>query len=220
MKILIVAATLPELKPIQRKLEEQKPMHDIFSLVTDVGMIATTFQLTKVLKEEQFDLAINVGIAGAFDRKLDLGEVVEVVQDQFSEEIVEDGIELKSYDEIGLRGKDERPFTNGVLNRSFVFLQSVFRDSTLPFKEVRSITVNTVHGNDFSIKRIRDRLNPQVESMEGAAFFYVCNQMEVPTLQIRAISNYVEKRNRETWEIELALNNLANAISAILMKLS
>ena len=219
MKILLVAATLLELKPIQRKLEEQKPMHDIYTLVTDVGMIATTFQLTKVLKEEKFDLAINVGIAGAFDRKLVLGEVVEVVQDQFSEEVVEDGIELKSYEEVGLRGEDERPFTNGVLNRSFLFLQSAFVNSSQPLKEVSSITVNTVHGNEFSIKRIQERLNPQIESMEGAAFFYVCNQMEVPSLQLRAISNYVEKRNRDAWEIELALNNLAIEILAIFKKL-
>jgi len=219
MKILLVAATLLELKPIQRKLEEQKPMHDIYTLVTDVGMIATTFQLTKVLKEEKFDLAINVGIAGAFDRKLVLGEVVEVVQDQFSEEVVEDGIELKSYEEVGLRGKNQRPFTNGVLNRSFLFLQSAFVNSSQPLKEVSSITVNTVHGNEFSIKRIQERLNPQIESMEGAAFFYVCNQMEVPSLQLRAISNYVEKRNRDAWEIELALNNLAIEILAIFKKL-
>jgi len=219
MKILLVAATSLELKPIQRKLEEQKPMHDIYTLVTDVGMIATTFQLTKVLKEEKFDLAINVGIAGAFDRKLALGEVVEVVQDQFSEEVVEDGIELKSYEEVGLRGEDERPFTNGVLNRSFLFLQSAFVNSSQALKEVSSITVNTVHGNEFSIKRIQERLNPQIESMEGAAFFYVCNQMEVPSLQLRAISNYVEKRNRDAWEIELALNNLAIEILAIFKKL-
>ncbi len=219
MKILIVAATVEELEPIQLKLAEQKPLHDIFKLVTDVGMIATTFQLTKVLKEEQFDLAINVGIAGSFDRSIALGEVVEVVQDQFSEEMVEDGIELKSYEDVGLRGKNERPFINGVLNRSFIFLQSVFVESAHSFKEVRSITVNTVHGNDFSIKRIKERLNPQIETMEGAAFFYVCNQMEIPTIQIRAISNYVEKRNRDAWEIELALNNLAEATNRIISKL-
>ena len=127
MKILIVAATVEELEPIQLKLAEQKPLHDIFKLVTDVGMIATTFQLTKVLKEEQFDLAINVGIAGSFDRSIALGEVVEVVQDQFSEEMVEDGIELKSYEDVGLRGKNERPFINGVLHLSLIHISEPTR---------------------------------------------------------------------------------------------
>ena len=72
-----------------------------------------------------------LGIAGAFDRKIALGEVVEVVQDQFSEEVIEDGIELRSYDEIGLRNKDEVPFTNGVFKHTrFNFYYPHFRIRT------------------------------------------------------------------------------------------
>jgi futalosine hydrolase len=44
--------------------------------------------------------------------------------------------------------------------------------------------------------------------MEGAAFFYACRQMNVHGMQIRAVSNYVEKRNREAWNIGLAIKNL------------
>ncbi|WP_431199504.1 hypothetical protein ACRQ5D_10000 [Mucilaginibacter sp. P25] len=32
--------------------------------------------------------------------------------------------------------------------------------------------------------------------------------MNVPGMQIRAVSNYVEKRNREAWNIGLAIKNL------------
>jgi len=52
------------------------------------------------------------------------------------------------------------------------------------------------------------RIQPQLESMEGAAFFYACTQAGVPCLQIRAVSNYVEKRNRDAWQIGLAIKNL------------
>jgi futalosine hydrolase len=44
--------------------------------------------------------------------------------------------------------------------------------------------------------------------MEGAAFFYACRKEGVPGLQIRAVSNYVEKRNRDAWQIGLAVKNL------------
>jgi futalosine hydrolase len=44
--------------------------------------------------------------------------------------------------------------------------------------------------------------------MEGAAFFYACREAGVPCLQIRAVSNYVEKRNRDAWQIGLAVKNL------------
>jgi len=50
--------------------------------------------------------------------------------------------------------------------------------------------------------------DPVTESMEGAAFFYACKQAGVPCLQIRAVSNYVEKRNRDAWQIGLAIKNL------------
>ena len=212
MKILLVAATDKELVPIQRKLEKDQPSCAISILITGVGMIATTFEITKALTEERFDVAINVGIAGAFDRTLALGNVVEVVQDQFSEEFIEDGDEWKTYEEIGLREANEFPFKNGKLLSTFQIQHS-------KLTKVIGITVNAVHGNELSIKSIVKRLNPQVESMEGAAFLYVCNQMNTPSLQIRAISNYVEKRNRSSWEIELALDNLANAISSILMRI-
>jgi futalosine hydrolase len=32
--------------------------------------------------------------------------------------------------------------------------------------------------------------------------------MDVPCIQIRAVSNYVEKRNRDGWNIGLAIKNL------------
>ena len=48
--------------------------------------------------------------------------------------------------------------------------------------------------------------------MEGAAVFYACKMNNVPCLQVRAISNYVEPRNKENWQINLAINNLNNWI--------
>jgi len=95
------------------------------------------------------------------------------------------------------------------------FGESVFRtDTRLPsytdqqLKQVSAITVNTVHGHEPSIQKLTGRIQPQLESMEGAAFFYACKQAGVPCLQIRAVSNYVEKRNRDAWQIGLAIKNL------------
>jgi nucleoside phosphorylase len=65
---------------------------------------------------------------------------------------------------------------------------------------------------------VTERLHPQVESMEGAAFFYACKQMDVPCIQIRVVSNYVEKRNRDNWNIGLAIKNL-NTFAVEFLKL-
>ena len=79
-------------------------------------------------------------------------------------------------------------------------------------QEVKAITVNKVHGNELSILKTIDRFNPEIESMEGAAFFYACEQANTSCIQIRAISNFVERRNRANWNIKLAVNTLNDTL--------
>jgi futalosine hydrolase len=53
--------------------------------------------------------------------------------------------------------------------------------------------------------------------MEGATFFYICRGEKIPFLAIRAVSNYVEPRNRGKWNIPLALGNLAEKLAELFL---
>ena len=53
---------------------------------------------------------------------------------------------------------------------------------------------------------------PQVESMEGAAFMSACLMHKVQFAQIRAVSNIVERRNREAWKMAEAIRNLSVSV--------
>jgi len=86
-------------------------------------------------------------------------------------------------------------------------------------KQVKAITVNTVHGNKNSITKIVNRLNPDIESMEGAAIFAVCKEFNIPCVQITSISNKMEKRNKENWNIPLAIQNLNTIVAKIITEL-
>jgi futalosine hydrolase len=55
--------------------------------------------------------------------------------------------------------------------------------------------------------------------MEGATFFYLCSREKIPFLALRAISNMVERRNKNNWDIDLALNNLSEKLIAVLLTL-
>ena len=102
----------------------------------------------------------------------------------------------------------------------FIHNDSDFKNEVIDgLVRVEGITVNTVHGEEESIKRVLSRVNPGVETMEGAAFFYVCKREGQACAQIRAISNYVEKRDKGSWEIELALKNLSTVTLDILKAL-
>ncbi len=210
MKLLLVAATLPEIQPLLSKFsiesncdEKSIGKHTIKTLITGAGMVPTAFSTGRHLANSSYDLAINLGIAGSFDFNLELGDVCLVKEDTFAELGAEDGEDFLSFDNLGLgiTSQSDRPnpgFTAGNL------------------KEVTAITVNKVHGHELSIAKAISRFNPQIESMEGAAFFYACNQSQIPCIQIRAVSNYVERRNREKWDIALAIKNLNETIINLL----
>ena len=96
---------------------------------------------------------------------------------------------------------EEYPFKNG-------WLSPGNKSLSLSLLSRKGITVNTVHGNEKSIENIIERFSPDVESMEGAAFFYSCMMKNVSCIQIRVISNIVERRNKDNWNIPLAIKNL------------
>jgi len=199
MKTLIVAATRAELAGLISSFELPEgdfvtgPGFDL--LVTGVGMTATAFALGRHLSPA-YQLVVNLGIAGCYDRKVPLGTLLHVVSDQFSELGAENKNEFITIDELG--------FGKSIYDGQYYEKHPAIA----ALDPVTGITVNKVHGNNDSIAAIKTRLNPVTESMEGAAVFYSCNQLGIPCLQIRSISNYVEERNRGNWKIGLAINKL------------
>ncbi|MGN0003970.1 MAG: futalosine hydrolase [Sphingobacterium composti] len=191
MKPLIVAATRFEIEDSIPLLEEKQ----IPYLITGIGMTATAYALGKTLATTPATSAVlNVGIAGSFDKNISLGEVVSIRSDTFYELGAEDGDNFLSIADLGF-GK----YTYEA--------NQVIWDFNLPTFE--AITVNKVHGNFHSIQKVLDQIPTiKIESMEGAAVFYVCALENIPCVQIRSISNYVERRNKSAWKIDLAISNL------------
>ncbi|MGH1338886.1 MAG: futalosine hydrolase [Aureispira sp.] len=211
MKLLLVAATEFEILPLLAYLKKNfknkdnrrffSKQIDIHILVTGVGPVATSFALGTVLAQHQFDWALNLGIAGAFNRDFKLGEVFQVVNDRFGDLGVEeaDGTFTDLF-ALELVEWNEAPFINGKLYAPDA------ENSFLP--TASAITVSKVHGSANSIAQIQQQYSADLESMEGAAFYYACLQHQLPCLQVRSVSNYVEPRNRANWDIPLAIDRL------------
>ena len=216
MRILIAAATDAELACLAlgagRRLRHRLVEHalngrELHLLATGVGMVATASWCSRALAEGRYDLAINVGLCGSFDESLGPGSVVHVVSDCLAELGAEDGNRFLTLHQLGLEDRlDARLGRGQLVNDPPPDIAALGR---LP--RVRGITVNTVHGHEPSIAAVRERWDPQIESMEGAAFMYVCLMHDVPFAQIRAVSNVVERRNRQAWKVGEALEALAVA---------
>jgi futalosine hydrolase len=220
MKILFVAATEFELHQFVENLDKidregsvvsSYKWHDleIDLVITGLGMVFTTYCLTKVLKEKEYDLVINAGIAGSFSDELSIGTVVNVKSEQFSDLGIEEPGTFKTLFEVGFLEKNQFPFKDGkLLNPQ--------NNGEFNLPDVNGISGSMSHGCPNTISKVIKEFSPDVESMEGGAVFYVCLQEKIPFLEIRAISNIVEARDTTKWDIPTALENLTDELFKIL----
>ncbi len=212
MQILLLAATPFEIAPTRAWLEArfQQRSKELFEkghlsiqlLVTGVGCTATAFHLGQYVAHNKPNWAINAGIAGAFDDTLKLGEVVQIMDERFGD--------------LGVEEADGRFLDMAELG----FSSSVVLTNPQPLlpdlRPCRGLTVNKVHGTADSIQKIQEKYPAvQVESMEGAAFFYACLAAGIPFSEIRSISNRVEPRNREAWDLPLSIKTLNEVLIEI-----
>lgn len=223
MRFLLVTATDLELAPLVARLTPAPPSaervrafthgsHQVDVLTTGVGMIATATWCARALTRQRYDLAINLGVCGSFNPAYPPCTVVNVVADSIPELGAEDDQQFLTIQQLGLLGADEPPFSGGRLVNPDPAANAVI--AGLP--AVSGITVNTVHGNESSIARVVARVAPDVETMEGAAFMYACLVSGVTCAQVRAVSNVVEKRNRQAWKLPESVKALADAALRII----
>ena len=189
MEVLIVAAT--ELEVVSENVR------NFPVLITGVGMVNTAMNLTKELIKSDYDLVINMGIAGSFSDDVKIGDVVEVVEDTFSEIGFEDGDKFSEFTDFRIK-------------------TSYSVKSKTNLRKAKGVTINTVHGKEDSITEIVNRINSDIETMEGASVFKACEELDVSCMQIRAISNNVEIRNKDNWDIDLAIRNLNSEVEKII----
>lgn len=208
MKLLIVSATESEIKLFKDFCFDLQQKHQINFLHTGVGMAVTAYALTKELMQNNYDLVINVGIAGSFFRGIKVGEVVMVQNELFAELGAEDDAAFIKFSEMNLPGP--YAFKNAKV------LSGAYYAS---LKKVKAATVNKVHGNEENISAFIKLHSTEIESMEGASIAMVCEAEQIPYVQIRSISNYVTKRNRDAWDIPTAVKNLNEGLRKLISEL-
>lgn len=196
MNLLVVAATDFEIKPFI----ENNTNADV--LITGVGIPATVFHLTKHLAQKEYDLVIQAGIAGAFTVALEAGSVAMINTDTFGDIGIDEKGNFTTLFETGLADKNDFPFSNGWLLNEHEY----FTHPSLPV--AKGITVNKIIDDEIQIKRVREKFGAGIESMEGAAFHYVCLRQKVKFLQLRSISNIVGERDKTKWMMTEAIVNL------------
>jgi futalosine hydrolase len=218
MKIALVAATTKEIAPAVDYLSERlylKSHHRFTTLVTGVGILSTAHALSSFLARERPDLALQAGIAGSFHPLFQPGTVVVVKEEIIGDMGVWEEDRWKDIYDLRLEDPDKYPFTGRKLVNSF---HSLIEKSQLP--AVCGITVNEITTDHSRNRVISYPYHPVSESMEGAAFHYVCLQEGIPFLQIRAISNWVGDRDKSNWKLAESIEALNMSLIALINKLT
>jgi futalosine hydrolase len=213
MKVLITAATGMELASLKERLTDY-PKLSIQFAVTGVGAVSTVYHLMKLLKIEQFELMLQVGIAGSFDHGLSLGTAVNIEKEVLAEMGVQENNEYRDIFSLNLADRNERPFSDGVLFNPYQHLLS-----TTGLINTTAVTNNSISTDEMIIDRYKNKYMASIESMEGAAFHYVGIMESIPFIQIRGISNYVGERNKQHWKIKEALHATTEACQHLLDQL-
>jgi futalosine hydrolase len=223
-KVLAVAATQSEADAVRRISATSGSMEgfsvgnsSVELLVTGVGVISTAWTISKWLSSNPLpDLVVNIGIAGSYSDDIAIGEVVMPVSDCFADSGIETAEGFQTLAEAGLQDPDSFPFRQGLLIPENRYTLEMARY----FKPVKAITVNMASGTYATIEKLIRKYNPEIESMEGAATFYVCLREKIPVIAFRAVSNRVEPRDRSKWNIELALKNLTEKLEEFILKIN
>jgi futalosine hydrolase len=208
MKILVVAATEMEILPFLNDIT------DIDTLIAGVGVPETMYHLSKSLHQFDYDVVIQAGISGSFTDKFQLEECVLVKQDAFADIGIYEKGKFFSVFDFGFSLAEQFPYKAGWLVNESKCLENI------KLRQVNGITVNAVGENLAQTSLLKNKYNPDVESMEGAALHYVCLQEHVQFLQLRAISNFVGERDKTKWRMKEAINNLNLQLKNIITQIN
>lgn len=224
--ILIIAATTLEINPLigylqesYNRLSESEMLFEGKGLrirveICGIGLLATTFNLGRILNTGTFDCVLQLGIAGAYPTpQIDLGAIVYVQAERIGDlgARTKEGAFL-TLPQMGLEEPSAGTLPGNPPAHLAVFLQQL--------QAVEGISVNHISGDPAGHKHFTIGPGAIVtESMEGAALHYVCTAFHVPFIQVRSISNWVEPRDKSRWQIGPALQNLNKTAIALLQHL-
>ena len=215
MHCLLVAATAAEITPFTEHLAEtDKLTHidfDVDILITGVGSVATTYALTRYLQHKRPELIIQAGVAGSFDPSVPAGTVYAVQKEIIADMGAAEKQGFANAFELGLIHPNEAPFKRSWLTNPNTTLLKRSR-----LKKVNAITVNEITTSKKRIESYQEAYGPALESMEGAAFHYVCLQENIAFMQLRSISNIVGLRNKKQWNLPLAIEELNKVLIRLL----
>ena len=185
-------------------------------MLTGIGTTSACYRTTKKIVEASaegnpYSLAINIGIAGSYDlEKFPIGSTALVEKEFFGDLGFMTASGFQTLFDSKTLDANLFPFKDGALE--MLPLPEFFDNISKSYRKATGITIQTITGEEKTIRRIIDKYSPQIETMEGAGFFYVCLNEDVKFMEIRSVSNRVGEEDTSKWDTPKALDALKEAL--------
>lgn len=176
--------------------------------VLGVGKTAAAMRTTRLLLAGRPAWLLLIGVCGAYEGSgLAVGSLCVVGEDVLADEgVALAGGAFLGLGELGLGAVG--PFVADAARTRAIA-------AALAAPVVRGATVSSCSGEDGLARALARRSGAQVETMEGAAVLQVCQELGVPAVQLRCVSNRTGERARAGWDLRGAVARLHAAVRAL-----
>jgi futalosine hydrolase len=211
--ILAVAATEFEMAPFHAARGDTACR----SLVCGVGPVESCLQLTRFLQKNRDDIVqvVNFGVAGAYTGEGTGGPALLDICLAETEVLGDLGICFpRRLDDLPQELSGNKSFTldSELRKRALV----VLANNGISAIVGNFVTVSCASGTGERGEMLREKYDGLCENMEGAAIARVCADFDVPLLQIRCVSNYVEDRDPARWCLRQACEKSGRTAALLL----
>jgi futalosine hydrolase len=192
-------------------------------VVGGLGAVNTAHALTCVLQARGPALVLQVGVGGAYPGGLAIGDLALAASEHYGDLGVRTAEGWQPADKIGIpvleldgdRYYNDFPLDAELAARAAAILRhSAELGSGIgigPFLTVQECTGLTSLAEERAARQ-----GAICENMEGAAAAHLCRLYGVSFLEVRGISNLVEDRRREAWDLAGAARRAQQAVLALL----
>ena len=237
-EILILTATEPEQRELARRMENAVAQvvagkkwrsgrlsgSGVRLVETGIGAVNAAHALTCALQAWRPDLVLQVGVGGAYPGAgLALGDLVLASEEVYGDLGVRTGDGWRPAEFIGIPvAERDRAYFNFFpvdrdrSERARALLHGGWKEPAPALRVGRFVTVQECSGLALLGQERAARFNAVCENMEGAAAAHLCLLYGVPFVEVRSISNQVEDRRRDRWDLPLALARAQEAALRLL----
>ena len=190
-------------------------------LITGPGTVNTVQSLTAAIENARPSLIIQTGCAGAFrESGLNIGDIgmaTEEIDIQLGVETENGRLPLTELPFSIIKSrpvdiKNRYPLDIELVNQASDTLRKIFEGKRVRVIKGSFVTVSTITATETRAKDIYKHYSPCMEGMEGAGVAHLAIHYDIPFLEMRSASNFVGKRDRDSWNLPLAFERGAMAV--------